>query len=93
MLAILVVAIIGGAIKLPEIIQLDLFLITIFLAPFVVALAGLGAYLVTRDEYDRLLRYGGQSLNTPMRLRLEENGWNSVVDNGVASIPMFGDVK
>mmetsp|Transcript_14613 Transcript_14613/g.22537 ORF Transcript_14613/g.22537 Transcript_14613/m.22537 type:complete len:557 (+) Transcript_14613:158-1828(+) len=93
MLAIVVVAIMGGALHLPEIIQLDLFMITIFLAPFVVALAGLGAYSVTRDEFDRLLRYGGQSSNTPMKLRLEANGWNSVVGNGVALIPMFGDVR
>ena len=93
MLAIVVVAIMGGAIQLPEIIQLDLFMITIFLAPFVVALAGLGAYLVTRDEFDRLLRYGGQSSNTPMKLKLEAKGWTSVFGNGVASIPMFGDVR
>mmetsp|Transcript_24255 Transcript_24255/g.34713 ORF Transcript_24255/g.34713 Transcript_24255/m.34713 type:complete len:558 (+) Transcript_24255:215-1888(+) len=93
MLAIVVVAIMGGALHLPEIIQLDLFMITIFLAPVVVLLAGLGAYSVTRDEFDRLLKFGGQSSNTPMKLRLETNGWNSVVGNGVAQIPMFGDVR
>lgn len=93
MFAILVVAIMGGALHLPEIIQLDLLMITIFLAPFVFALAGLGAYFVTRDEFERLLRDGGQSSNTPMKLRLEANGWNSVVSNGVALIPMFGDVR
>lgn len=93
MLAILVVAIMGGALELPDIIQLDLFLITVFLAPLIVALAGLGAYFVTRDEFDRLLKYGGQSSNTPMKLRLEAKGWNSVVGSGAASIPMFGDVR
>ena len=92
-LAILLVAIMGDALSLPEIIQLDLLLIIVILAPIVVILAGFGAYLVTRDEFDRLLKYGGLSAVIPMRLRLETNGWTSVLSNGAVTIPMFGDVK
>ena len=92
-LAILLVAIMGDALMLPELIQLDLLLVIVMLSPIVVALAGYGAYLVTRDEFDRLLRYGGQSAVIPMRLRLETQGWTSVLSNGAVTIPMFGDVK
>lgn len=92
-LAILLVAIMGDAVSLPELIQLDLLLVIVILAPIVVALAGFGAYLVTRDEFDRLLKYGGQSAVVPMRLRLETNGWTSVASQGSVAIPMFGDVK
>lgn len=92
-LAIILVAIMGDAVVLPEAIQLDLLLINVILAPIVVGLAGFGAYLVTRDEFDRLLKYGGQSSVLPMRLRLEANGWTSVLSRGAVVIPMFGDVK
>mmetsp|Transcript_14964 Transcript_14964/g.35941 ORF Transcript_14964/g.35941 Transcript_14964/m.35941 type:complete len:605 (-) Transcript_14964:147-1961(-) len=92
-LAILLVAIMGDAVALPELIQLDLLVIIIILAPIVVGLAGSGAYLVTRDEFERLLKYGGQSAVMPMRLRLETDGWTSVVSRGGVTIPMFGDVK
>jgi len=92
-LAILLVAMMGDALTLPELIQLDLLVIIVILAPIVVALAGFGAYLVTRDEFDRLLKYGGQSAVMPMRLRLETDGWTSVASRGAVTIPMFGDVK
>lgn len=92
-LAILLVALMGQVIELPEIIVLDLDLIIVILAPIVVALAGFGAWLVTRDEFDRLLRDGGQSAVIPMRLRLEADGWTSVESRGIVTIPMFGDVR
>jgi len=92
-LAIILVAIMGDALALPELIQLDLLLIIVILAPIVVALAGFGAYLVTRDEFDRLLKFGGQSAVMPMRLMLETDGWTSVVSKGAVTIPMFGDVR
>ncbi|KAL7542348.1 hypothetical protein ACHAXR_012537 [Thalassiosira sp. AJA248-18] len=92
-LAILLVAIMGDAVSLPELIQLDLLLIIVILAPIVVFLAGFGAFMVTRDEFERLLKYGGQSAVMPMRLRLETDGWTSVVSQGAVTIPMFGDVK
>jgi len=92
-LTILLVALMGQVIELPEIIVLDLDLIIVILAPIVVALAGFGAWLVTRDEFDRLLRDGGQSAVIPMRLRLEADGWTSVESRGIVTIPMFGDVR
>lgn len=92
-LAILLVAIMGDVLSLPELIQLDLLIVIVILAPIVVALAGFGAYLVTRDEFDRLLHFGGQSAVMPMRLRLETDGWTSVLSRGAVTIPMFGDVR
>jgi len=92
-LALIVAAIMGDAIILPEMIQLDLLVITVLLTPIVVALAGCGAYLVSRDEFDRLLKDGGQSAVVPMRLRLEMNGWTSVRSKGVVTIPMLGEVQ
>jgi hypothetical protein len=92
-LAILLVAIMADTLPLPELIQLDFQLITVILAPMVVAMAGIGAYLVTRGEFDRLLKHGGQSAVIPMKLRLEADGWTSVESKGITSIPMFGDVR
>jgi len=92
-LALIVAAIMGDAIILPEMIQLDLLVITVLLTPIVVALAGCGAYLVSRDEFDRLLKDGGQSAVVPMRLRLEKDGWTSVRSKGVVTIPMLGEVQ
>lgn len=92
-LAILLVAIMADTLSLPELIQLDFQLITVILAPLVVAMAGIGAYLVTRGEFDRLLKFGGQSAVIPMKLRLEANGWTCVESKGITSIPMFGDVR
>ncbi len=92
-LAILLVALMGQVVELPEIIELDLDLIIVILAPIAVALAGFGAWLVTRDEFDRLLRDGGQSAVIPMQLRLEADGWTSVESKGIVTIPMFGDVR
>ena len=92
-LAILLVAIMGDAVTLPDLIQLDLLVIIVILAPIVVFLAGFGAYLVSRDEFNRLLKDGGQSAVIPMRLRLETDGWTSVCSRGTVLIPMFGDVR
>lgn len=91
--AILLVAIMADTLSLPELIQLDFQLITVILAPLVVAMAGVGAYLVTRGEFDRLLKFGGQSAVIPMKLRLEADGWTSVESKGITAIPMFGDVR
>eukprot|EP00956_Cyclotella_meneghiniana_P014628 scaffold22033_cov39-Cyclotella_meneghiniana.AAC.1 len=92
-LAILQVAIMADTLSLPELIQLDFQLIQVILAPLVVAMAGFGAYLVTRGEFERLLRFGGQSAVIAMKLRLEADGWTSVESKGITSIPMFGDVR
>jgi hypothetical protein len=92
-LAILLVAIMADTLSLPELIQLNFQLIIVILAPLVVGMAGVGAYLVTRGEFDRLLKFGGQSAVIPMKLRLEADGWTSVESKGITSIPMFGDVR
>lgn len=92
-LAILLVAIMGDTLKLPDLIKLDLRVVVVILAPIVVAFAGFGAYLVTRDELDRLLKFGGQSAVMPMRLSLEADGWTTVASRGTVAVPMFGDVN
>jgi hypothetical protein len=63
------------------------------LAPLSLALLSLGAYAVSRDEYERLLQYGGQAAVHPMKLSLEKSGWNVVESKGVTCMPMFGEVK
>lgn len=63
------------------------------LAPLVVALVGLGAWGVSKDEYKRLLLLGGQQSIHPMKLRLEPAGWTCVESRGVALFPMFGEVS
>mmetsp|Transcript_11368 Transcript_11368/g.17064 ORF Transcript_11368/g.17064 Transcript_11368/m.17064 type:complete len:637 (+) Transcript_11368:118-2028(+) len=63
------------------------------LAPLVVALVGLGAWGVSKDEYKRLLLLGGQQSIHPMRLQLEPAGWTCVESRGVALFPMFGEVS
>jgi len=54
---------------------------------------GLGAWAVSRDEFDRLLQFGGQATVHPMGLRLEPSGWTAVQSKGVMAVPMFGDVR
>ena len=92
-LAILVVSIMADALSLPELIQVDLLIVIVLLSPVVVILAGLGAFFVSRDEYDQLLEHGGQNAVVPMELRLEQDGWTSVVGRGTVQIPLFGDVR
>jgi hypothetical protein len=75
----------------PNIFQVRVVMIAI--APLSVALMGLGAWAVTRDEFERLLQYGGQSSVQPMKLRLEKNGWCAVEGKGATVIPMFGEVR
>ncbi len=63
------------------------------LAPLSVALLCLGAYAVSRDEFERLLQLGGQAAVHPKKLRLEREGWTAIESKGVTSIPMFGEVR
>ena len=63
------------------------------LAPLCVALLSLGAYAISRDEFERLLQFGGQLAVHPMKLSLEKGGWAAVDSKGVTWIPMFGEVK
>jgi hypothetical protein len=58
-----------------------------------VVLVGMGAWVVSRNEFGRLLLYGGQAQVHPRRLRFDANGWTSVQGSGVKNIPMFGEVR
>jgi hypothetical protein len=63
------------------------------LAPLGVALFCLGAYAVSRDEFERLLQYGGQAAVHPKKLVLAKSGWTVVESEGVMWMPMFGEVQ
>mmetsp|Transcript_10329 Transcript_10329/g.14607 ORF Transcript_10329/g.14607 Transcript_10329/m.14607 type:complete len:589 (+) Transcript_10329:102-1868(+) len=71
-------------------IQMRLFLVA--LSSLTVSLVGFGAFCVTRDEFERLLRHGGQAAVLPKDLRFEPSGWTAVESRGIAHIPMFGEV-
>jgi len=71
----------------------DMRIFVVALAPLIIVLVGMGAWVVSRDEFDRLLQFGGQAAVHPMRLRLERLGWNAVETKGVTTIPMFGEVR
>jgi hypothetical protein len=68
-------------------------LLMCILTPLIVALVGFGAWSVNRDEFERLLRFGGQAKVHPKKLRFERNGWTAVEGIGVVSIPMLGDIE
>ena len=72
---------------------LDTQLFLVGLGPIVVLLVGAGAWNVSRDEFDRLLRFGGQAAVHPMKLKLEKEGWTALVGSGITVIPMFGEVR
>lgn len=83
---------IGEVIPLSRPVEIETRLFVVILAPLVVCLVGMGAWVVSRDEFGRLLLYGGQSAVHPMKLRWEAKGWTSVQGKGVTVIPMFGEV-
>jgi hypothetical protein len=74
-------------------VEIETGLFVVALAPLVVCMFGMGAWVVSRDEFARLLLYGGQSAVHPMRLKWETKGWTCVQGKGVALIPMFGEVS
>jgi hypothetical protein len=75
----------------PTLLRTILFMET--LAPLTVAIFCLGAYAVSRDEFERLLQYGGQAAVHPKKLVLEKSGWAVVESEGVMWMPMFGEVR
>ena len=75
----------------PNIFQMRVVMVAI--APLSVALLGLGAWAITRDEFDKLLQQGGQSSIQPKKLRLDKGGWTAVDTKGATNIPMFGEVR
>jgi len=94
LLSIVLVVILGEVIPLSRPVEIETRLLVVFLAPMVMTLVGMGAWVVSRDEYGRLLLHGGQSAVHPRKLRWQrKNGWTSVQGKGVTNIPMFGEVS
>jgi len=91
LLSIVLVVVVGEMpLERPQVMETKLFVV--LLTPMIVALVGVGAWAVTKDEFDRLLLFGGQPAVYPMKLRLESNGWTSIESKGIMTIPMFGEV-
>lgn len=93
LICIVLVVIVGEVIPVSRPVEVETRVFVVTLAPLVVALVGMGAWAVTRDEFRRLLQYGGQAAVHPMKLRLEPAGWTAVESKGVTIIPMFGEVS
>jgi len=92
-IAIVLVIVVAEVMPLSRPVEIETRLLVVIMAPLVLCLTGMGAYAVSKDEFGRLLLYGGQSAIHPMRLKWESKGWNSVPTKGVVIIPMFGEVS
>jgi hypothetical protein len=90
---IVLFVVIGEVMPLARPVEIETRIFVVVLAPLVVVLTGMGAYSISRDEFGRLLLYGGQAAVHPMKLRWETEGWTSVPTKGVTMIPMFGEVR
>jgi len=93
LICIILVILIGELMPLSRPVEIETRFFIVVMAPLVVCLVGMGAWAVSRDEFGRLLLYGGQTAVHPMKLRWEPQGWNSVQSRGVSVIPMFGEVR
>jgi len=93
LISIVLVVVIGEAIPLSGQVEIQTRLFVVLMAPLVVVLVGMGAWIISRDEFGLLLLYGGQAAVHPKKLRWEGNGWTSVQGIGVTNIPMFGEVS
>jgi hypothetical protein len=93
LICIVLIVMIGEVIPLSRPVEIETRLMVVILAPLVVSLVGMGAWVVSRDEFGRFLLFGGQSAVHPMKLKWEASkGWTSVQGKGVTIIPMFGEV-
>lgn len=93
LISIVLVVVIGEVIPLSRPVEIETRMFVVFMAPLVVTLVGMGAWVVSRDEFSRLLLYGGQAAVHPQKLRWQGQGWTSVQARGVTNIPMFGEVS
>jgi hypothetical protein len=93
LIMIVLVVVIAEVMPLPRPVEIETRIFVVIMAPLVICLTGMGAYAVSRDEFGRLLLYGGQAAVHPMKLRWERRGWTSVPSKGVTVIPMFGEVR
>ena len=95
LIAIVLLIVMGEVLPLrgqPIELETRLFLVT--LAPLIMSLVGVGAWAVSKDEFRRLLQYGGQAAVHPKKLKFDEDkGWDAVESKGVTIIPMFGEVR
>jgi hypothetical protein len=92
-ICIVLVIVVAQVMPLSRPVEMETRFLVVVMAPLVVCLTGMGAYAVSRDEFGRLLLYGGQSTVHPMRLKWDQKGWASVPTKGVVIIPMFGEVR
>lgn len=93
LISIVLLVVVGEVMPLARPVEIETRVFLVLMAPLVVTLVGMGAWVVSRDEFGRLLLYGGQSTVHPRKLRWEKNGWTSVQGRGVTVIPMFGEVR
>jgi hypothetical protein len=93
LISIVLVVVVGEVMPLNRPVEIETRLFVVLMAPLVVTLVGMGAWVVSRDEFGRLLLYGGQSTVHPRNLQWQKNGWTSVQGRGVTVIPMFGEVR
>ncbi|KAG7369224.1 hypothetical protein IV203_031967 [Nitzschia inconspicua] len=93
LISIVLVVVIGEVIPLARPVEIETRVFVVLMAPLVVVLVGMGAWVVSRDEFGRLLLYGGQAQVHPKKLRWEKKGWTTVQGKGVTTIPMFGEVS
>jgi len=93
LIMIVLVVVVAEVMPVTTLVAIETRIFVVIMSPLVVCLTGMGAYAVSRDEFGRLLLYGGQAVVHPMKLRWESKGWNSVITKGVTVIPMFGEVS
>jgi hypothetical protein len=93
LISIVLVLVLGEMIPLSRPVELTTKLFVVIMAPVVVVLVGMGGYVISRDEFGRLLLYGGQSSIHPKVLKWTDAGWTSVQGQGITNIPMFGQVR
>lgn len=94
LMSIILVVIICEVIPLERPVEIETRMFVVILAPLIICLTGMGAWVVSRDEFSRLLLYGGQSAVHPKKLRwVTGSGWTCVQGKGVSVIPMFGEVS
>ncbi|KAL3942512.1 MAG: hypothetical protein SGBAC_003324 [Bacillariaceae sp.] len=92
-LAILLVFVFEEVMPLAKPIELETRFFIVIVAPVIMSLVGMGAWVVSRDEHSQLLLYGGQAAVHPQKLRWQSMGWTGVQGKGVTTILMFGEVR
>jgi hypothetical protein len=93
LICIILFIIIGEVMPLARPVEMETRLFVVLMAPILVSLVGMGAWVVSRDEFSRLLLYGGQAAVHPQILQWQPQGWTCVQGKGVVNIPMFGEVR